>query len=431
MRVRRLWRLLIGAIVHNWPLKLGAIVLASLLYVGFVAAQGSNTLPGPIPVFAINPPDGAIVTTQPRPLEEIRYVAPADLGHLTADDFHATVDLTNVPPTGAPTSVPVSVTAVDPRVQILDVSPRTVEVVLDTKVSAPVSVNVVRGPAPPGVEVGTTTYTPQQVTVSGPSTDVNRVVSVRVDVVFDPSGFDYDQEVAGTPVDASGEQVTGVELSPRTVHVVIPLYKNKQSRSVPVNPILSGEPAPGFRVAAIDVEPLSVTLEGDADQLAQLTAADTAPVPIYGATRDISQNVAFALPTGITAVGSGTVRVTVHLEPVTETRTFTAGLRIDGGNPALQYSLSVDSVLLTVYGSTADLDRLSSTAITVGLDVSGLTPGKHELNVIPSLPSGVSVVAINPSTVTVTITAPPSASPAAQLKSELPSPVAPAPSSSP
>ncbi|HEY4753152.1 MAG TPA: CdaR family protein, partial [Candidatus Limnocylindrales bacterium] len=96
----------------------------------------------------------------------------------------------------------------------------------------------------------------------------------------------------------------------------------------------------------------------------------------------------------------------------------------DGANPALQYSLSVDSVLLTVYGSTADLDRLSSTAITVGLDVSGLTPGKHELNVIPSLPSGVSVVAINPSTVTVTITALPTPSPAAQLKSDLPSPAA-------
>jgi YbbR domain-containing protein len=422
VRIRRVWRLFTGAIVHNWPLKLGAIVLASLLYVGFVAAQGSNTFPGPIPVVAINPPAGTIVTNQLRPIDEVRYVAPADLGHLTADDFHATVDLSNVPPSGVPTSVPVSVTAVDPRVQILDIRPRTIEVVLDTKVSAQVSVNVVRGPVPPGVEVGTTTYTPQQVTVSGPSAAVNEVVSVRVDVAFDPSGFDYDQEVAGTPVDASGAQVTGVELSPRTVHVTIPLYKNKQSRSVPVNPILTGEPAPGFRVSGIDVEPLSVTLEGDADQLAQLTGADTAPVPIYGATRDLSQNVTFALPIGITPVGSGTVRVTVHVEAVTETRTFTAGLRLDGGNPSLQYSLSVDSVLLTVYGSTADLDRLSSTAITVGLDVSGLTPGKHELNVIPSLPSGVSVVAISPSTVTVTISAPPSPSPAGALRSDPPSP---------
>jgi YbbR domain-containing protein len=431
MRVRRLWRLLIGAIVHNWPLKLGAIVLASLLYVGFVAAQGTNTFPGPIPVLPINLPAGATVTNQLRPIEEVRYVAPADLGHLTADDFHATVDLSNVPATGAPTNVPVSVSAVDPRVQILDVLPRTIEVVLDTKVSQSVPVNVIRGPAPPGVEVGTTTFTPQQVTVIGPSASVNKVVSVTVNVAFDPSGLDYDQEVPGTPVDASGAQVTGVELSPRTVHVVIPLYKNKQSRSVPVHPILSGEPAPGFQISTIDVEPLSVTLEGDADQLAQLTAADTAPVPIYGATRDISQNVAFALPTGITAVGSGTVRVTVHLVAVTETRTFTAGLRLDGGNPTLQYSLSVDSVLMTVYGSTADLDRLSSAPITVGLDVSGLAPGKHELNVIPSLPSGVTLVAINPSMVTVTITASPTASPAAPLKSDPPSPAAPTTSPSP
>jgi YbbR domain-containing protein len=429
MTLRRLARRLVGAIVHNWPLKLAALVLATLLYIGLVATQGSATYPGPIPVTAVNVPTGTIVTNQLRTIDEVRYIAPADLGRLTADDFHATVDLSNLQATGTPQSVRVVVTVSDPRVTILEVRPRTITVVLDQEVSNSVPVTVVRSTAPPGIEVGDTTYTPQMVKITGPSTAVKRAVSVRVDVSLDPNGLDYDQEVQGTPVDASGAQVSGVTLDPRTVHVTIPLYKNKQSRNVPINPVLTGEPAPGFRVSGVDVTPLTVTLEGEADTLAKLGAADTAPVAIFGATRNITATVAFSLPTGVTPLSAATVQVVVRISPVTETRTFTAGLRLDGTDPALTYDLATQSVLLTVYGSTADLDLLGSNAITVGIDVSGMGPGRHQVTVVPTLPSGVSVVTIAPQTVTVVITAP-SPSPSssdAPPSGDVPSPT-PAPS---
>jgi len=283
-------------------------------------------------------------------------------------------------------------------------------------------VDVVQGATPPGVEVGATAYSPTQVSVVGASTAVKRVVAVRVDVALDPGGLDYDQNVQGTPVDSSGTQVTGVELSPRTIHVTIPLYTNKQSRSVPVNPVLTGQPAPGFRVAGVDVTPLAVTLEGDADQLAKLTSADTVPIAIYGATRNVIQTVAFALPTGVTPLGVTTVQVTVRIEAVTDTRTFSAGIRLDGQDPSLTYDLPVQSVLLTVYGSTADLDRLGSAAITVGLDVSGMGPGRHSVTLVPSLPSGVTIVTIEPPTVTVVITAPSPSPPDASPSGSAPSP---------
>ena len=45
-------------IVHNWPLKVAAIVLATLLYAGLVASQDSNTYPGPITVTPVNQPAG-------------------------------------------------------------------------------------------------------------------------------------------------------------------------------------------------------------------------------------------------------------------------------------------------------------------------------------------------------------------------------------
>lgn len=424
MNARRIGRRVLGAIVHNWPLKVAALVLATLLYVGLVATQGSATYPGPIPVLAVNVPAKTIVTNQLRTIDEVRYIAPADLGRLTADDFHATVDLANLQPTGLPQSVRVAVVASDPRVTILEVRPRTVSVVLDEAVSSTVPVTIVRSTAPPGIEVGDATYSPQKVEVDGPSTAVKKVVSVRVDVSLDPNGNDYDQEVQGTPVDASGAQVSGVTLNPRTIHVTIPLYRNKQSRNVPINPVLTGEPAPGFRVSGVDVTPLTVTLQGEADTLAKLNAADTAPIAVFGATRDVTAEVSFALPTGVTPLSSSTARVVVHIKPVTETRTFTAGLRLDGADPAMTYDLATQRVLLTVFGSTADLDLLGSNAITVGIDVSQMGPGRHVITVVPSLPSGVSVVTISPQSVTVIITAPSPSPSDPPASGDVPSPAA-------
>ena len=214
-----------------------------------------------------------------------------------------------------------------------------------------------------------------------------------------------------------------MELDPRTVHVTIPLFTNRQSRTLPVNPVVTGTPAQGFRIASIAADPLAVSVEGDADQLAALMSADTAPVSVSGATRDVSVDVPLALPSGVVAVGAETVHVSVHIEALTETRTYSAGIRLDGREPDLDYAVSASQVLLTLFGPVADLDRLGSAPIVVGVNVAGLAPGSHELPVVPSLPSTLTLVEVSPETVTVTIAMP--ATPAPAASGDIQSPAAP------
>ena len=227
-------------IVHNWPLKLAAIALATLLYAGLVASQDSTIFPGPVAVTAINKPDGTVVTNDLRDLDQIRYIAPLEVGRLRADDFEATVDLSNVKPDGQPVSVRVAVTPVDARVTVLDFQPRSIQVVLDEVTTKQVPVDVQREAAPEGVDVGEVEYEPTEVTVTGPSAAVSRVVSARVVASLDPEGIDFDREVEARPVDDADEVVVGVELDPRTVHVSIPLFTNRESRTLPVNPVVTG-----------------------------------------------------------------------------------------------------------------------------------------------------------------------------------------------
>ena len=393
-------------VVHNWPLKLAAIALATLLYAGLVASQDSITFPGPVPVTAINKPPGTEVTNNLRDIDQIRYVAPADVPRQRAEDFEATVDLTNVKADGQPVNVRVAVRAIDPRVTILDSQPRTIQVVLDQVTSKLVPVEVDQGTPPTGIDVGETTFTPASVTVTGPASTVSQVVAAHVNVLLSPEGIDFDRDVEPKAVDDSGAVVTGVELDPRTVHVTIPLFTNRESRTLPVNPVVTGTPAQGFRIASVTVDPLVVSVEGDADQLAALMQVDTQPLSVSGATRDVSSTVDLALPSGVVAIGEGTVDVTVHIEVVTETRTYSAGIRLDGREPGLDYSVGDPVVLLTLFGPVADLDRLGSAPIVVGVNVSGLGPGVHELPVVPSLPSTLTLVEETPDTLSVTISLP-------------------------
>ena len=65
--------------------------------------------------------------------------------------------------------------------------------------------------------------------------------------------------------------------------------------------------------------------------------------------------------------------------------------------------MPIDRVLVTVGGSTADLDRLSGATLVATLDVTGLTAGVHEVPVTANLPTGTTLVAADPAKVSVTI----------------------------
>jgi YbbR domain-containing protein len=183
----------------------------------------------------------------------------------------------------------------------------------------------------------------------------------------------------------------------------MPVISDEKSRTLPVNPIITGNPAAGFEIESVTVEPLTALVAGDADNLAKLNQADTDPIPMTGVSADETVVVGLALPTGVVAVDEAPITVTIKLRPVTGTRTFSAGIRLVGANNTLTYALSIDRVLVTIGGSTADLDRLSGAGLVMDLDVTGLKAGSHDVAVTANPPIGTTVVAVSPPTVTVTI----------------------------
>lgn len=402
---------IIGALVYNWPLKLAAIVLSTLLYAGFVVSQSALEFLGTVPVDPQNQPANAVLLSNLPPVTRIRYLVTGDgSASPSTDSFVARIDLSTVDPKVGSTYVPISVQSRDPRFVVIGFEPPGVNVQLDPFVSKQVPVRVNPGPTPPGLEVRPPEVTPETVTVSGPESVVRRVVAARADVVIEPNALDVDRDVELIPVDILGDALAPADVDPTSARIRIAVFTNRETRSLPVNPIVTGTPAAGYEIASVRVDPLIVPVEGDAEELAALSRADTVPIAINGTTQTIERDVELALPAGVLPLGQQTVRVTIALRPVAATRTFDAGIALDGASPDLQYGLSIGRILATVGGPVADLDRLEAATFTLSAPVGGLGPGRHEVTLVANLPTGLGLVGVEPAIVVVTISAPPPAS---------------------
>jgi YbbR domain-containing protein len=397
-------------VTHNWPLKLGAIALSTLLYGGLVVSQATEVFPGSVQIGVVDAPADVIVMSQLGSVGRIRFVAAPDLGlRIDSDSFRASVDLANIVPTGEPVSLDITVVAADSRVQVLDFEPKRISVTLDRVGTKTVPVRVALGPIPSGLDVGDPALDVETVAVSGPQTIVDRVTEVQAPVTIDASGIDIDQLVNLVAIDDAGNELgvdSRIEIDPTHARVQVQVFTDRRSKNMPVTPNIVGTPAAGFEVASVVVEPPVVSVQGDANDLATLDRADTLPVSISGASSEVSQQVGFALPPGVQALGATSVKVTVTLRPVTATRTFEAGLVLVGARSDVDYSLSTDRVLVTIGGSIAELDRLSGTTLVLTLDVSGLGLGTHSVTATANLTTGLTLINASPNPIEVTVSSP-------------------------
>ena len=397
-------------ITHNWPLKLGAVALATLLYGGLVVSQNANAFPGSVQINPINAPSDAIVLSQLGSVDRIRYVAPPDLGlRIDSSSFRAFVDLSGITPTGESIPLDVHVEAIDERVQVLDFEPRRIIVKIDRVGTKTVPVRAVLGPVPSGLDVGDPVVDTKDVSISGPQSIVSTITEAQAPVAIDASGIDIDQLVTLVAIDDNGTELgvdSRIEIAPARVRVQVQVFTDRRSKALPVAPNVVGTPAAGFEVASVEVDPPVISVQGDANDLASLDRADTQPISISGASSAVSQDVGFALPSGVQALNATTVKVTVKLRPVTATRTYEAGLQLVGARPDLDYALSTDRILVTIGGSIADLDRLSATNLVLTVDVAGLGPGSHDVTATANLTTGLKLIGASPNPIQVIVSSP-------------------------
>lgn len=409
-------RWLLGILTRNAPLKLGAVLLASVLYAGLVFSQNVRVWPGPIPIEPFGQgSDVFLLDVSPQAVTNVRFVAAGGAAaSVSGQSFRATVDLRGLAPApdGAPLTAPVRVEALEPEVQVTGWTPTFVSVRLDAVTTRSVPVRVDRGAVPEGLSAGEPEVDAQSATVRGPASVVGRVVAAVARVIIDASGVDVDQDVDLVAVDARGDRLSPVDFDPPRVHVGIAVSVAGTTRTVPIVPILRGTPAIGYAVAGVQVQPVSVVIAGPRATLQGIDHLDTSEVSVAGVRADVVFDAQLALPAGVTVEGSSsTARVTVAISPITGSNTYTVAVVLVGTSDAFTYTLSSGSTLTVVSGPVIALNGLAGSTLQAVADVTGLGAGTHTLTLRVAVPSGLTVSSLSPPQVTVTISSAPGPTP--------------------
>jgi YbbR domain-containing protein len=407
-------------LLRNWHLKLGAVGLATVLYTGLVfSGSFTEETQSGVPVEGINQGQTVLLGTGLGTVDVVYRAAPEAADGIDTSSFAASVDLStyDLERAAEPQSLEVDVRSLVPGITVEEWSPRQVTVTLDEIATKQIPVVVETGELPEGLEAGRPSVSDDEVTARGASSLIARVDHALARVRVDPSGIDVIGPVTLVALGVDGEIVEPIELTPDTVSVDVDVREVETNKTVPVRPIVEGTPAPGFALQSLGVDPAVVTLRGLPEALSGIEEVSTEPLSIDGVSVDQVFTAALAIPEGarLVAGGDATVTVTASILPSISSRTFVTGVVCEGSgeNACLP---GLDQVAVTLSGPGALLAQLSAAEVTPTLDVTGFAPGGYQVTVtVGALPDGVTVEAISPESVPVTIEAPatPSPSPAA------------------
>ncbi|MHB8509341.1 MAG: CdaR family protein [Candidatus Dormibacteria bacterium] len=307
-------------IANNFRLKLMALLL-SMLGWGVVVYAGNPPLVQTEHSIGVDhgaaPP--GLVLLQELPAVNVTISGlRSNVNAFKRESLHATADI-SAAHIGHNT-LRVQVTNADPTVTVRDVSPPVIDAELDRvgQVQRRVDPRQV-GALDSCCVAGTPTVTPETVTLRGPESLLSSAVAfVSIDVAGRQS------DVPPTTVTVHLEtpdhrSVAQVSADPTQVSISLPIHPTKAQRQVAIQADVVGNPAPGFRVADIAINPTTILLEGDPSAISQLkTPVITETISIDGRTADlVANNVRLKLPSGITVVGgvSISVRVAIQQEP--------------------------------------------------------------------------------------------------------------------
>jgi len=199
--------------------------------------------------------------------------------------------------------------------------------------------------------------------------------------------------------------VSGLNLSEDQIEITIPINEAENYAEKFISIDLVGEPAPGYRLLSAQTEPPSVLVQGSPSQISALTQVRTEPVDITGLTESFRQQVALALPTGISLDEVVEIFVDVEIEPFLTTRPYNKNLLMQGLRSDLEAIIEPDSVRIVLFGPLPALETLLDEEVRVTVDLFDLDVGIHSLEPDVDFPDrGIELRSIQPSLVTVDIT---------------------------
>lgn len=240
----------------------------------------------------------------------------------------------------------------------------------------------------------------QEITVSGLSTQMSKVDRVVGDISLTSIERTGPRTVSLKAVDAAGEEIRGVSLSPERIDVNVTVTPLPPGRLVPVKPQWQGTVGNAFSLSA-EVSPRVVRVRGPVDQQGTWTEVLTEPIPLTGRTQSFSVVARLIRPNGAQYMDEDTVTVNVTLGEAPDQKLLkNVPLKMTGLQPTLLAVPSITEVQVTLSGPRGLVAAVDATKVEAFLDLENLQVGEHRLKVAVQGAPGLDATA-NPETVSV------------------------------
>lgn len=401
---------------NNLSLKIISVVVAIILWLYAVSELNPETTKTfndiPIEIINMNVLNEKNLTLAENPEQSItvriRGLA-NDIRKVNISNLKAVLDLSEIDWTGTQ-SVALDIEGLLPR-----------EVKLDRIPEIPVTVNNITrklipvvvewtGEGEDGYRIHDPVVEPRNITIYGAESLVNRVVQGVVQLNLDKDVGTIEQSILIKLVDAEGNIVESNYLNMRqsSALVTIPIYPIK---SIAVRANVIGEPAEGFIVDNISVNPSMIEVNGYSSIIDRLNSLSTEVVDIRGAVDDVQTTVGLILENGIYLEPGQApeVKVTVSISETVINNTLTLE-EIDILNIPEGYGATVDntSTSILLRGPYTIINDITVQDITSAVDLSQipvgeLQAGQYQLPLIIRVPEQVEVINISNETITVDV----------------------------
>jgi YbbR domain-containing protein len=187
---------------------------------------------------------------------------------------------------------------------------------------------------------------------------------------------------------------------------VVPLrFEKSLTKTVPVVPVVEGEPALGFAAGAASVEPASVEVTGPESAMKGLTQAMTEPVSVAGQRSPVHADVAIDVRGAslrLTTPVMATVTVPIQPRPI-DRLILSAPVRVRNARRGVSGQVVPAAVAVVVRGPQDVVEALRPDAVAAFVDLAGLGPGRYNLPVQVDPAQDVVVVRTEPATVQVRV----------------------------
>lgn len=298
---------------QNWTYRLLAVILAVIVWLYVIGEQNpTGHAVIRVPLEAVNLREDLVVAESPTNVQvrvEGRRVV---VESLLPRDIHAAVDLQNAQ-TGE-NVVQVQVEAPE-GINIIDVNPPEVTIKVEKieQNQLPVQVVLVGSPAG-GYRALEPVIVPTHVLIAGSAGVLKNIGRAHVEVNIDQASGNY---LAHLPVKLTNKEGQPLQkwydITPPVIEVFVPVVRDMPSKTLPIRPQLVGEPAQGYTIKRIIVQPEIVEVFASYNELAEIDYISTGPVNISGARRQVIRETNLEIPAGVQISTFPRVRVIVEV----------------------------------------------------------------------------------------------------------------------